>query len=128
MSTNSTITVRISPTERKEIYCHWDGYPSNNGKILMEHYNTLDKVLELIELGNLSALRERVAPRKGVHTFSNPQSDVCIAYGRDRGEEDQEAVIKKNSEATDREEYNYLFKEGVWYCNGRILTEKRCNK
>ncbi len=27
----------------KSIYCHWDGYPSNNGKILLEHYNSQEK-------------------------------------------------------------------------------------
>lgn len=38
------------------IYCHWDGYPSNNGKILLEQYTDLDSVKELVSGGNLSSL------------------------------------------------------------------------
>lgn len=40
----------------KTIYCHWDGFPGNNGKILLQAYNTPIKVEELIEDGDLSSL------------------------------------------------------------------------
>jgi hypothetical protein len=77
------------------IYCHWDGYLEHNGRILLEHYNDTYKVLDLLELGDISSLR----PELGVkHPFSchmtnlSPQAyedaygNMTTAYGRDRGE------------------------------------------
>lgn len=51
-------------------YCHWDGYPSHNGKILLENYTTTEKVRKLLALGDLSILGE--------------STETCIAYHRDR--------------------------------------------
>ncbi len=33
MSTRSSISIKTSKNDGKTIYCHWDGYPSNNGAI-----------------------------------------------------------------------------------------------
>jgi len=38
------------------IYCHWDGYLSVNGKILLENYTDINEVEELLDLGDLSTL------------------------------------------------------------------------
>lgn len=38
------------------IYCHFDGYPSSNGKILLNKYKTKTQVEDLILGGNLSSL------------------------------------------------------------------------
>ena len=38
------------------IYCHWDGYPSGVGATLLKHFDTYEKVLNLISLGYLSTL------------------------------------------------------------------------
>lgn len=122
MSTNSTITVRTSPTERKSIYCHWDGYLSWNGNMLFNHYNTIEKATALVELGYLSSLRENLEPKDGVHTFENPQNNVCVFYGRDRGESNFQAKVLTNEENIDKQSYNYLFEDGKWYCNGKELT------
>ena len=43
------------------IYCHWDGYPSHNGAILQEHYNTPEQVDALLALGDMSSLGETIA-------------------------------------------------------------------
>ena len=137
MSTNSTITVRTADNERKSIYCHWDGYPSNNGAILLEHYNTLDKVKELVELGDLSALREKMYPNLNKpHDFYTSQDDVCIYYGRDRGEGDTKPLILSNSESLlkpQQREYNYYFDGEKWFLSvkgrkGKVeLTRKMCS-
>lgn len=101
------------------IYSHWDGYPSNNGKILLESYTDAEKVKELISLGSISRLAPNINPdpKKGKHTFDNPQDDVVVAYGRDRGENPE--YIKPRVDKTvddfvksDVEEYGYLFKDG----------------
>lgn len=123
MSTNSTITVRTAENERKSIYCHWDGYPSYNGRLLLEHYNTLPKVKALVKLGYLSALKENIIQPKGeVHTFEKPYKNVNVYYGRDRCEKNVEFQTLKNSDSIDKQEYNYLFEDGKWFVNGEVLT------
>jgi hypothetical protein len=115
MATRSTITVRTSSNERKEIYCHWDGYPDHVGKILKEHYNTQEKAEALIALGDLSSLEPSIsAPDGEEHSFNKPYTGVCVAYGRDRGNSDTSARTKTNSEPTDRQAFNYFFENGEW--------------
>ena len=46
----STIAMRYPDGHVKAVYAHWDGYPSHNGKILLEHYSNpwlLDCLLRL---------------------------------------------------------------------------------
>lgn len=70
----------------KSIYCHWDGYPEYNGAMLMKYYNNYGRLEQLLELGDISSLRKKIAPSTK-HTFEEPEPDVTIAYSRDRGEE-----------------------------------------
>ncbi len=56
MSTHSAIIIKTGPKEYKGIYCHFDGYLSGVGLILLTHYKTKTKVLELLELGDLHSL------------------------------------------------------------------------
>ena len=37
------------------VYHHWDGYPEWLGRILTTHYNTKEKVAELIDGGDMSS-------------------------------------------------------------------------
>ena len=55
MGTRSTIGVLNTDGSVTAVYCHWDGYPEHNGKILMENYTTEEKVRELIGLGSISS-------------------------------------------------------------------------
>jgi hypothetical protein len=125
MATRSTIALVNSDGTVSQIYCHWDGYLEHNGKILLEHYNTYDRVEELMNLGNLSLLAPSVNPTT-THTFKNPEDGVCVAYGRDRGEDDTQARKYWDKEmyrlSGQVEEYNYLFENGEWYysTNGKI--------
>lgn len=41
-------------------YCHWDGYPSHNGWILSENYNTEQKVNNLLSKGEISTLGKSI--------------------------------------------------------------------
>lgn len=116
MSTNSSISIETEKGKGKTIYCHWDGYPSHNGKILKENYNTHLKVLALIGLGNISVLGETIGEKVKFEGFdSNKHTpSQCLAYGRDRGETDQEARDFRGT-PNDTLEYNYLFKDGEWF-------------
>jgi len=122
MATRSNIAVVNEDKSITSIYCHWDGYPEYVGKILLNHYTNLSVINKLISLGNLSQLCENIDPTPTIdyHTFDNPQSNVCVAYGRDRGEKDQEAIVFEDlgefedSVKNSWVDYQYLFDNGKW--------------
>ena len=51
--------------------------------LLIENYETKEKVDTLLELGNIFALGKYVNPTLKTHTFMNPEKDVVLAYHRD---------------------------------------------
>ena len=59
MGTRSRIGIEMPDHSVVSVYCHWDGYPEHNGKILVEHYLDRDKIQELIDGGGISSLRTR---------------------------------------------------------------------
>jgi hypothetical protein len=114
MSTRSRIAVKISDNEIKSVYCHWDGYPSNNGRLLLNYHNNKAAALQIIILGDLSSLCESLEKPDG-HSYDTPKEGFTIAYGRDRGETNTEAInhesvsdlIKAANDSNG--EYIYLF-------------------
>ena len=87
MSTKSRIGILNTDGTTETIYCHWDGYPEHQLPILTKNYTTEEKVRELLELGDISALGERTAPEENeAHSWSAPAKGVTIAYHRDGGE------------------------------------------
>ena len=69
MSTRSHIGIWNEDGSLDVIYCHWDGYPSYNGAVLLRHYQDPEKIRELIALGDISSLAESVKPVESEHTF-----------------------------------------------------------
>jgi hypothetical protein len=117
MGTRSRIAIEKNDGTVTSIYCHWDGYPDHNGRILVENYTDRAKVEELIALGDLSSLNEKVKPEVGDHSYDSPQKGVTIAYHRDRDEEFSQMNHKNANEYLhgDVEEYGYLFtKDNEW--------------
>lgn len=106
MGTRSTIGVLNTDGSVSAVYCHWDGYPEHNGKILMENYTTEEKVRELIDLGSISSLSECGEPDisniQGANTFPNV-AEFVYEFG---------------------EKYNYLFINGTWFVNDNGATEQ----
>ena len=80
MATRSYIAV-MTENGIKATYCHWDGYPEYNGKILNEHYSRED-ALKLLEYGHISSLKDTTG--------------ACEFYHRDRGEELFPAAMLNN--------------------------------
>jgi hypothetical protein len=125
MSTRSNIA-RLEPGTGRVtfIYCHYDGMPERAGATLKAHYTTDAAVLELLALGNISALRKHVnAPEGSQHSYAKPHDDVTIAYVRDRGEgwadnQPQEFWTIKHwltdSLANAGYDHLYLFQDGKW--------------
>ena len=83
MSTRSAIGMKRPDGTIRAVYCHYDGYPSYNGKILNEHYRNSEKLVRLLDEGDLSSLDREIGTR---HDFDKPAKGVCTFYGRDRGE------------------------------------------
>ena len=116
MATRSYIGVRNTDSSVDYIYCHFDGYPEHNGQILTEHYSNINRVNELLQLGDLSVLGKFIGEKMD---FDKQIQDTCLAYGRDRGESN---VGKKNSGydelITDRNvDYVYVFDGDYWECH-----------
>ena len=91
MATRSLIAIEYADKTVKSIYCHWGGEPENNGRCLLDHYYTRDKVERLISLGALARLEPRIEP-VGEHSWDSPESGTCIAYHRDRNDQWDDAV------------------------------------
>lgn len=97
MGTRSTIALEFADGTVEQVYAHWDGYLSGNGKLLLEHYSDPFVLQELINHGGISSLGKVVGVK---HEFSNPNpygtglhtlweelySDMTTFYSRDRGE------------------------------------------
>jgi hypothetical protein len=63
MATRSAIAIEtglpeFGPGVIHAVYCHWDGYVTNNGALLLEHFNSLRIASELIKGGSISSLGE----------------------------------------------------------------------
>ena len=107
MATRSVIA-KLDDRGIQAIYCHNDGYLSNNGKILDQHYQNEVKVDNLIAQGDASSLKDTIKD--------------TIFYHRDRGEDNKEAVNLNNEtkllehafEECDAEVV-YMFAYGSWY-------------
>lgn len=133
MATRSTIALEFADGTVQQVYCHWDGYLSFNGELLLKHYRDPFKVRELIDQGDLSALGEEIGEQ---HPFDNPyqygtpeykqwsefRRKFCTFFSRDRGETDCEARKFKNFNEYvlkgQKEQYDYILRtDGNWYVN-----------
>jgi hypothetical protein len=135
MGTRSRIGIENQDGTITSVYCHWDGYLSHNGKILFETYNTEEKIRELLSYGSIGSLANDIGvqhPFDNPHPFRSPEYNefmkMTTFYGRDRGEEDTEALVHPTVSdfLSYSEEYTYLFKDGKWVY--RVYDSKRWNK
>lgn len=105
MATRSTISIENADGTITSVYCHWDGYPSHNGEILLHHYH-YDKLAELISNGDMSSLNEEI--------------EKCEFY-KNRGED---LISNTYNDYYDYlkncpfQEYNYILRRNkVWYAS-----------
>jgi hypothetical protein len=85
MATHARIAIKY-PLSIRSIYVHYDGYTEHMSDILLNNYNTLETVEELINLGDLSVLGSKISG-SSLHSFENPEYDTTVAYHRDRQDE-----------------------------------------
>ena len=115
MSTRSRIGRKNADDTITSIYCHFDGHPSHVGAILSAHYTSPAKVDALIALGDLSSLREECESPPEGHSHDSSAKGHTVAYGRDRGETDVDAVTHAADAWPDSgQKYTYLFDGAAW--------------
>ena len=61
MATRSTISIENSDGSINTVYCHFDGYISNNGVILQKYYNDREEVEKLVSGGGISSLGRSIS-------------------------------------------------------------------
>jgi len=113
MATRSRIGIQLADDSVLSVYCHWDGYPAFNGVKLKEHFNTRDKVAELIDGGDISALYTNVGwnnetlPESGPLYYSSRGEDVPPRHDNNMSD-----YLTKGAE-----EFAYLYtQQGEWLC------------
>jgi hypothetical protein len=106
----------MSDGKYARIDCHLDGYLSHNGRILLEHYQSQDKIDRLMALGHLRGLGADIGKK---HPLDSPHHrDVCDAYGRDGGETGTQALVGDELRSVwpkdASEVYTYLWDGTEW--------------
>lgn len=121
MATRSTISIHENE-KFKAVYCHWDGYPSHNGKLLLKYYNHPDIINKIMELGDISNLDISIEKPEGLDLRS-PVKGYTRFFKRDMNYKDSDCTIvysiKELKDLSDDwgAEFIYLFdtKQNKWF-------------
>jgi hypothetical protein len=109
MGTRSTIALEFADGTVEQVYCHWDGYLSNNGQILAQYYMDPFKVKELVALGGFSSL-DLTVEGTAVTAYTQRGEDISIEKFKDF------ADYKANHQY---EEYEYILRnvdgKATWF-------------
>ena len=128
MATRCRIGLMLEDGTVKHSYCHYDGYPEGVGSTLVQHYNTEDKVKELVSFGDMSYLASEIHP-EGEHNFEKPEQGVTVFYNRDRGETDVDSVVTTMDEYLSVQyssciDYLYVFIGSNWWVYNNLKKNK----
>ncbi len=111
MGTHSRIGILNANGTVLAVYCHYDGGLSLNGKILLEHYHSEEKIRDLFKQGNLIYLRQNIGGKHNHIRTCNPE--WCCFYIRDEEEDREENLFQLYSCVHDllieRTEFTYIF-------------------
>ena len=123
MSTRSYVGRKLDNGKIKYIYCHFDGYPDSLGVVLYDHYNTKEKIDELLSFGDASSIHERLHPTDPAHhnIDGDREEGVCCFYGRDRGEKGVDAKTADTLDDLTNDwciSYVYVWDDGKWLVQG----------
>lgn len=124
MGTRSTIIQKLDNGKYRSIYCHWDGYLSNNGRILLNYYKDPEKVSKLMELGSLSSLKREVdIPDGATHSHDIQHEGITVSYFRDRSEDwkNVKYLDKDTLKKSMDEFYTYVYFDGDWYVTKELI-------
>jgi hypothetical protein len=107
MATRSFITIKHKDNTYSGVYCHWDGSVEHNGKILKKDYQARSKVVDLIDGGDISALKTNTTWESTfkLDAFTNTREEQPLYY-YERGDADEDSVYPKNFK-THQQMYKY---------------------
>ena len=100
MATRSRIGIELSDGSVLSSYHHWDGYPQWLGRILTTHYNSKDKVSDLIDGGDMSTCWNDDHKPEYYGTDCPPSLMTKEEY----------------LDKLHNEEFAYIFRDGEWIC------------
>ena len=124
MATRSNIAMKTKEGKIVSVYCHWDGYVANNGKILLENYTDIDKIEALVALGSISSLGEQIGDKQDFNNRDTQKDEWTLFYSRDRGEQlSIQEYADIPSWIADMEEYAYLWNGQEWLVNDHGATD-----
>ena len=102
MSTRATIACKQEDGRYAAIYLHFDGYQDHTGRVLKEHYPSIESARTLVEGGDIRSLANDGTPERftdGNRTVVMPTRAALHEFARNCGTE-----------------YVYLFENGFWDC------------
>ena len=105
MSTRSTIALEFADGTVGQVYCHFDGYIENNGRILNMNWNDPFQVRNLIDRGGMSQLGNTLDQCE-FYTDGNDQAQYFSNF--------RDYLVQGHME-----EYNYILRQiggkPVWF-------------
>ena len=118
MGTRSRIGIQLKDNSVLSVYCHYDGYPEFNGRVLRDNYNTIEKVKELIDGGDMSCTwtnagwNNETLPESGpLHYTSRGESLESNAPRLD------DSIFEFIRDKNNNEEYAYIWSlNNEWKC------------
>ena len=111
MSTRSLIGIMNKDGSITNVYCHFDGYLDGVGITLVEHYDTEEKIYELLERGDMSSLGEDIMSCK---FYKDRGEDGVDAGSIPAGVPNIKDVYYEGGHLS-WADYVYLFEDGKWY-------------
>lgn len=76
MGTRSYIALQIEEDEYLTIFCHYNGYPDDNGAILAEHYDKQEKENPLYNWATSTSYGRSLSPTQICLTITAPHSPM----------------------------------------------------
>ena len=120
MGTRSLIGKQLSDGSIIGVYCHYDGYPAFNGRMLRDNFDTVEKVNKLIDGGDMSCTWTNA----GWNNETLPESGPLHYTMRGESLESNAPRLYKDLNefmcAADDNygaEYTYHFVNGEWVCH-----------
>ena len=117
MGTRSRIGIQLKDDSILSVYCHYDGYPEFNGRVLRDHYNTVEKVRNLIDGGDMSCTWTNA----GWNNETLPETGPLYRTARGESMEDNAPRLDESIfdflEKENNEEYAYIWTvNNKWVC------------
>ena len=119
MGTRSLIGKQLKDGSILGVYCHYDGYPEYNGRMLRDKYNTVAKVDKLIDGGDMSC----VYTNAGWNNETLPESGPLHYTSRGESLESNAPELYSDPNAflngadASGAEYTYHYADGEWTCH-----------